>query len=885
MIRIAFFFLLIPFLSFAQSLQLGGLQGTKPLLLTPSAKINQDLAGKSAWESPIIGLKPVGNTFEFSPQLQAGWKWVAAFNVDFQGKPLNIFYYDSWIGTTHKAAKSGGRKRNFDEDVTSKIASNAYHIAMQRKEVVENELFIFVWSPIKQKVQLQFFKNTIGINRTLSYDFEANEAKFIHVVVPPEEYSNIIWFPEKSQREVMDICQDWRFVLETPQVKAVKDFPLLNKAPFTSTQAEKVNLPHTWNSRDMFDQRAIKDSINVMEMFHRGVGWYQKKWRIPSSFRGRYLKVNFLGANQVTEVWFNGKYLGKNSNGYLDFHHDITPLVKFDAENELIVKVDNTFNYDIPPHTADYNFQGGIYREVQLIALNPVFVKRSLVATPSVTQDEGKYLIKTTLRSKAKTAQTLQLVSNVVNPYKEIIASYVRQVTVSADGTLEVVDSGLIKEPLLWSPDYPHLYQVFNTLYTIDGKTCVDQTFENFGFRKLEFHADKGFFINDQATKLKGVNIHQDIVGKGWAMSLADKRNDFIMVKKMGANFVRLSHYPHHPYVMHLCDSLGLMLWSEIPVVNTVGRDKFIANAVDMMERMILRDFNHPSILMWGVGNEYYRAFFTPEDSEYALKCTQAVAAKAKQLDPYRPRVQAQNDLVDNRIFDYTDIQGRNRYYGWYGAESYEELEKVMVEEHEKHPNWKLLISEYGAEAKYGYHVDKPVKFDHSLTYQLAFHRHYWEVIKKHPFLMGGTIWNMFDFASWAKIGNAAHLNKKGMATYDRRPKGIFYYYQSEWSKEPMVYIWEHTLIHRYGPPNSEQDLEVFSNCEKVELFLNGVSQGVHSKKEGYVWKVRYELGPNQLKAVGHHQGETVKWEMEIRYHHGAANKGYRPGKGSEDGY
>ncbi len=879
------FFFLFPISLFAQDLQLGGLQGNQPLLITPSPSVNEHLKGKSIWEAQPFGMRQLDNTFEFLPNLQPGWTWMAAFNFEYAGKPQNIFYYDSWIGTTQRNARTGGRKRNFDRDVTTKIASNAYHIAMQRDEVVENEIFIFVWSPTKKKVVLQLDKKTIGIERKLEYDFEANEAKFIHVVIPPEEYTNAVWFPEKSRREVLDISKGWRFVLEDAAIKSLKDFPLVNKTPFTSAKSENVDLPHTWNARDIFDQRALRDSINVMEMYHRGTGWYQKKLTIPAAMQGKYLKINFLGANQVTEAWLNGKKLGKNDNGYLDFHFDITPYVKFGTENELIVKVNNEFDYDIPPHTADYNFQGGIYREVELIALHPVFVKRTLIATPTVSMDEGKYLVTNTLRSKAKAGQTVRLVTNLINPFNEIAESHVREVTVPADGTLEIRDSGIVKEPLLWSPKYPHLYQIYTTIYTADGNTCLDQTHESFGFRFYNFDANTGFTLNGRPMKLKGVNIHQDVMGKGWANDKHDKRRDFMMIKAMGANFVRLSHYPHHPYVMHLCDSLGLMLWSEIPVVNTVGRDKFIENAVEQMEKLVLRDFNHPSILMWGVGNEYYRAFFTEADTEYALKCTRAVATKAKQLDPYRPTVQAQNDLVDERIFELTDIQGRNRYYGWYGNEPYTAFEEKMLEEHAKYPDWKLLVSEYGAEGKYGYHVDKPVKFDHSLTYQLALHKNYWETVKKHDFLIGTTIWNMFDFASWAKIGNMAHVNKKGMGTYDRRPKGIFYYYQSEWSDEPMVYIWEHTLIHRYGKPDEAQPVEVFSNCDEVELFVNGSSQGKRMKKDGYTWQVHYRLGTNDLQAIGHHRGETVKWDMEVWYHHGEANKGYKPGKGVEDGY
>ncbi len=874
---------LLPVVSGAQDLQPGGLQGDQPLLLTPSPEVNRALQGKTVWEAEPFGMRPLSNTFEWLPNLQPGWTWMAAFNFEYNGQKQNIFYYDSWIGTTQRNARTGGRKRNFEQDVTKLIASNAYHMAFQREAVVENEIFMFVYSPDKKKVIIALDERTIGVKRRLEYDFEANEAKFIHIIIPPKEYTNAIWFPEVSKREIIDISKGWRFVLEDADIKNMQDFPLVNKNPFTAAKSEAVDLPHTWNARDIFDQRPIKDAINVMPMYHRGVGWYQKKLRIPIAMKDKYLKINFLGANQTAEVWFNGQHLGMNNNGYLDFHFDITPYAKFDQENEIIVKVNNEFDYDIPPHSADYNQQGGIYREVELIALHPVFVKRTLVSTPEVNFKQANYTVKTTLRSKDQAAQTLRLVTNLINPYNEIAESFTLQVNIPAGGSTDITHSGTVSTPLLWSPAYPHSYRVQNILYTADGATCLDEQTEQFGFRSIELSADKGLKINGQATKLKGVNVHQDVWGKGWAMNKDDKRRDFIMIKEMGTNFVRLAHYPHHPYVMHLCDSLGLMVWSEIPVVNTVGRNQFIANAVDQMERLILRDYNHPSVIMWGVGNEYYRSFSTETDAEYALELTRQTAAKAKALDPYRPTVQAQNDLVDNRILPLTDIQGRNRYFGWYGNIEYRDFESEMLKEHRAHPDWKLLVSEYGAEGKYGYHVNNPVKFDHSLTYQLALHRTYWETIKKHDFIMGGALWNMFDFATLEKVGNIPHINQKGTATYDRRPKGLYYYYQSEWTDKPMVYIWEHTLIHRYGQPNAAQPVEIFSNCNEVELFVNGISQGKRNKKDSYVWPVRFSEGRHELKVIGHQHGETVSWQMEMYYHHGENPNDYKEGKDVND--
>jgi beta-galactosidase len=219
-----------------------------------------------------------------------------------------------------------------------------------------------------------------------------------------------------------------------------------------------------------------------------------------------------------------------------------------------------------------------------------------------------------------------------------------------------------------------------------------------------------------------------------------------------------------------------------------------------------------------------------------------------------------------------TDIQGRNRYFGWY-EKTYNEFDQELKEEHKKHPDWKVLVSEYGAEGKHAYHLNEPALFDHSESYQVNLHKAYWKSIRENDFVLGGTIWNIFDFASFAKVGNIPHVNQKGMMTYDRKPKSVYFYYQSEWTTEPMIYIHSHTWTHRYGQPGEKQPMEVFSNCENVELFVNGKSQGIRKKVDGYVWLAEFTPGTNDLKAVGTKEGETVKTRMQLNFIHGTDQK------------
>jgi beta-galactosidase len=838
----------------AQVLTKGGIAGNQELILTGNKAENNKNKNIAASQIAYLNYDDTKEKIQFAPQLPNGWNWVALFNTKAKNKTANYFMYDGWLAATDRIA-SNHRLRRFETDITQKIASNAYHMAFQRKQVVENEVFMLVISPVKQKVKIQLSKDEFGVERVLEYDMNELEAKFVHIVMPPAEYTVITWQPEKTDRTKIEL-KNWEFTFDKQGVQQ----------PATIGKGAKVSIPHTWNATDVFDSRNFKDSISLMEMFQRGVGWYKTAVTIAASEKNKEHALHFLGANQVTEAWLNGQYLGKHIGGYTGFQFNISRYIKYGAANELIVKVDNRFDFDIPPHTADYNFLGGIYREVYLSSTAKSFIRQTKFSTPKVSHRNAIVDIQASFVNA--NAAVKKVIISLINPYNEIMQSW--EQTISA--TQQIVQvKDTIRNPVLWSPERPTLYQLYTTLYDANDK-AIDQIKENIGFRFFSFTADSGFYLNGERLKLKGVNVHQDYLNKGWAVDSVQKREDYFWMKKMGVNYVRMSHYPKHPYELYLCDSLGLIVWEEIPVVNTVGRDKFIDNAKLMMQEVIERDYNRPSVIFWGVGNEYYRNFFTKEDAEYALRCTREVAAVCKQLDPLRFTIQAQNDLVDYAIFKYTDIQGRNRYFGWY-EKTYNDFEKEMEEEHKKYPDWKLLVSEYGAEGKYGYHVNNPRIFDHSETYQLNYHKEYWRVIEKHPYLAGGTIWNMFDFASFAKIGNSAHINKKGMLTFDRKPKDVFYFYQSVWTDEAMVRIAGHTYTHRRTEAGKTLPIEVFSNGETVELFINGQSQGKRNKADGFVWDIVLPEGYHRIKAVAVKEGITVKDETAFFLRHGKLNE------------
>ncbi|WP_340064408.1 glycoside hydrolase family 2 protein [Ascidiimonas aurantiaca] len=866
-----FLFLITPFL-WAQQPVAGGLQADKTLIITPEGIVNEN-----PLTSKKLGYKLLDDPnfdYEIAPRLPEDIHWIAGFNLPFkEGATTNLFFYDSWVGTS-KNIRTNARKRKFPNDITRLVKSNAYHIAIQREFMVENETYMLVISPKKQKVIIELPESIFKTNRVLTYDMDAWEAKFIHIVIPPEEHTVVMW-DEENTRSTLPLKENWQFVYRKKREPGdVTDWFANNPFKKGKETIQTVSVPHVFEYYSHFDNRNFKDTLDITEMYARGTGWYRIEFPADASWKEKYVKLDFLGANTRTDVWLNGVYLRKHENGYTGFHHGIVEHLRYDQPNELIVRVDNRYHKEYLPHTADYNAQGGLYREVRVQAQHKSFVKDVFITTPKVSPVNADVQVALTLRNMSWKNARYRVRTNLVNPYNEIIASSIQSITLPATSKTFSLQKEFnnIKNPMLWGPDHPHLYKVVVSLTDEQGVT-IDQTSDHFGMRFFHFDKDEGFFLNGEPLKLHGVNVHQDNYRQGWAIDSISRKKDYLLMKAMGVNFIRMAHYPHHPHALHLADSLGMMVWEEIPVVNSVGEAAFIKNVEKTTRAMVLRDRNHPSVIMWGVGNEYYREYLTDEVIDWSLKSTKAAIEVVKEFDTTRPTVMAQNDLKDDKAMSLVDLQGRNKYIGWYtGGSAYrgltqpEEIVQSLQYDREEHPEWKIIVSEYGAEGKYGYHVNDPQRFDHSETYQLHFHKTYWQFIKKTRWIAGSTLWNMFDFVSFAKVGNIPHINQKGVMTYHRKPKSLYYYYQSQWTEKPMVYINSHTHLHRTGNPSQKQTIEVFSNCDTVTLYVNNTKAGTLSQQEEWIWQVPLKLGFNFLKAVGTKDGQTVVTTLKIHF-------------------
>ncbi|HKJ90514.1 MAG TPA: glycoside hydrolase family 2 TIM barrel-domain containing protein, partial [Oceanipulchritudo sp.] len=549
---------------------------------------------------------------------------------------------------------------------------------------------------------------------------------------------------------------------------------------------EKVSLPHSWNVQDAFDTvngPGVPEHLAVMDYYYRGPAWYVREIDIPSDWQNRRIAVHFEAAMQRTHVYANGTWLGEYVGGYTAFSFDITPVAQPGETVTLAVRVDNSYHYDIPPHRADYTMFGGLYRDVWLETTAPLYADQVFLTTPQVQEDMARISPRIELRNHHRETRSITAVVSIRDADGALVGQQKTTADVPAESAMEVgIPTFELTDPNLWSPASPHLYTATTEVLVEDNG--VDRREDRFGLRWFSFDPDRGFILNGKALKLKGVNRHQDVAGYGFAVPNHLHRRDMELIKEMGANFVRLAHYPQDPAILKAANELGLLIWEEIPVVTGVGREGFAATAKTMLRDMITQHYNHPSIILWGLMNETIRSQ-PDEDLHWTVELCRDLNKIAKELDPHRLTVQAQYAARGTDIFDHADIRGWNRYFGWY-YEDFDAFPKWLDTQRKAHPEEIIIISEYGAGSLRGFHKEQPSESDFSETWGTAFHKAYWRALAERPWVGGSAVWNMFDFASEEKGGNEQGINQKGLADNQRRPKDVYYFYQSQWADEPM---------------------------------------------------------------------------------------------------
>jgi len=660
-----------------------------------------------------------------------------------------------------------------------------------------------------------------------------------------------------------------------------------------TTQWEKISLPHSWNTADV-----TVDS----PAYYQGIGWYKKTVYVPQSWQGKSAYLYFEGANQVTEVYVNGQLVGKHIGGYTAFSFDIGKMLHYcdgrdamhcvSASNEITVKVDNSHNESIPPLNADFTFFGGIYRDVYLITANPVHFNMDNNAGPGVR-------IRTPMVSEAAADVTVEssITNTGPNKLKVLISSFIEDADgnlvkeAATSATLAANSSSFVNQllngiakPHLWSPDDPYLYKVITKITGKDG-TLLDETTSPLGLRWFKFDAATGFYLNGKPLKLIGANRHQDYPGMANAVPDAIHERDMQLLKGMGANFIRISHYPQDPSVLEACDRLGILASIEIPIVNRITQsEEFTQNCENMQREMIAQNFNHPCIIIWAYMNEVllqprYKSK-SPEQLAY-FRDVATLAGKLDSLtrseDPSRyTMISCHGDFErynNAGITKIPQIIGWNLYYGWY-APDFEGFGKFLDRHHRELPDKPLIVTEYGCDGDTRLHSLNPQRFDKTIEYETLYHKHYLKEIMARPFVAGAAMWCLVDFNSYARIDASPHKNTKGVATDERVPKDVYYYYQANLLKQPFIKLGSRNWALRGGVADENatctQPVEVYSNLDQVSLWLNGKLLGTQPVRDKVaVFNVPFNNGINNLKASADKNGivyedfATINFKMQ----------------------
>jgi beta-galactosidase len=646
-------------------------------------------------------------------------------------------------------------------------------------------------------------------------------------------------------RKTINVNQAWKFIRHD-EVNAME-------CSFNDDNWETVNVPHTWNAID---------GANGFD-FYKGACWYRKQFLVPSKEEGNKIFIEFNGSNSITDVFVNGKHLGQHRGGYSTFRFDLTDVIEFGKMNTLAVKVDNTVFDDVYPQMADFTFYGGIYRDVNIVISNHLHFdlmdygsKGVYLIQENITNDQAQLTIKTRIVNDNNEEKKVRLWADILDATGQTVAYTAKEVNLTAGETKVAEVPVTIDDPTLWNGlKNPYMYDAKVSLTSFND--TVDELSIPFGVRYFEVDPEKGFILNGEHLPLYGVSRHQDRKDMGWAITEKEHKEDMEIIKEVGATSIRLAHYQHSQMFYDLCDQEGMVIWAEIPFISVMSKTELEGiNAKQQMTELIRQNFNHPSIMFWGIQNEIQIGGNRPE----VRRLVKELNELTKKEDPTRLTTMANVMFVDEKDeYNYiTDIVSYNKYYGWYQGKT-EDFAPWLGQYHQTNPQVKLGISEYGAEGILQYHNNDPKVKDYSEEYHALYHETVWKIFAARPYLWATYVWNMFDFgANIRDEGGVKGRNNKGLVTYDRKiRKDAFYMYKANWSNEKFVHITSKRFVDR---PDDQIKVKVYSNCIEVTLFANGTEVGTKTSDDHiFIFEnVQLQAGNNEIKAVSSQDGVTL---------------------------
>ncbi|HEY1221296.1 MAG: sugar-binding domain-containing protein [Bryobacteraceae bacterium] len=670
---------------------------------------------------------------------------------------------------------------------------------------------------------------------------------------------------------------DWKFFKG--------DAPGAQQPAFDDANWRGLDLPHDWSIEGPF---AEQPGSATFAHLPTGIGWYRKRFNIPESFRDKRVMVDFDGVYQNSEVWINGQYLGKRPYGYIGFHYDLTPHVNLGGENVIAVKVDNSRQ----PNCRWYS-GSGIYRHTWLLVTNQVHLAHwgTFVTTPEVSEATSVVQVKTRVRNDGKTAATCTLSTRVLDRHGNMIQTADASQSLAANTEYEFVQQIRVEKPNLWSIDNPYLYKVRSTL--TDQGRVVDEYDTPLGIREITFDADKGCLLNGKQVKLNGVCLHHEAGSVGAAVPERVWERRLALLKAMGCNSIRTSHNPYAPEFMDLCDRMGFLVMSEIfdewKVAKAQTPDYGYRIYFDeWSERdvtsFVHRDRNHPSVALWSAGNEV-----VDQVVPAGVETLRRLLGIFHREDPTRPvtvgcdRIAAEPEFVSNEFLELLDVVGYNYVDRWRDrAQKYYSIDRQAF------PRRKVIGTESpsmgGVRGDYRWAFPETAR---SGMRGMGGSRgvdveQLWSFVRTYDYASGDHMWTGIDYLG--ESGWPAKNSSSGVIDTCGFPKDGYYFYQSQWTTNPMIHLFPYWTWK--GKEGEFIPVLCYTNCDTVELFLNGKSLGVQGywfprsgmeNKYGnfpararaarttadlhLAWTVPYQ--PGTLKAVGVKDGKVVS-EVEI---------------------
>lgn len=667
----------------------------------------------------------------------------------------------------------------------------------------------------------------------------------------------------KPVRSVEIFNSDWKFLL-TADSTAMDNH-------YEDASWRVLNLPHDWSIEGSFEE---KNPAGVGGgALPGGLGWYRKSFPTPKELEGKKVFVEFDGVYRNSEVWLNGVHLGYRPNGYISFRYELTDHLKTDGTpNVLVVKVDNSKQ----PNSRWYS-GSGIYRNVRLVVVNDVHVDQwgTFITTPEVSTQTAATLLQVQVRNAGEATQHVTVETQIIDPAgQHVVEVKSSRQEIAAKGTASVQQNFTIPSPVLWSIGQPNLYKAITRVRV--NNQVTDEYETTFGIRFFEFDANKGFSLNGKPTKILGVCLHHDLGALGAAVNTRAIERQLQIMQGMGVNAIRTSHNPPTPELLDLCDKMGLLVMDEMFDMWAIKKSEF-DYSLDWEEwhekdltDFILRDRNHPSVVVWSIGNEIMEQYSRADTTGSVI--TRELAEIVRKLDTTRPVTTANNDThPHNRLIrsGALDLIGYN-----YHHEQFESFPK-------DHPGQKFIITESTSAIATRGHYDMPSdsirrwpiawdkpfiqgNADHTVSaYDNvsvpwgSTHEETWKIVKKHDFISGMFIWTGFDYLGEpTPYGWPSRSSYFGVVDLAGFPKDTYYMYKSEWTQDTVLHVYPHW---NWEPGKLVDVWAYYNHADEVELFLNGKSLGVKRKQNDELhvqWRVSFEAGV--VKAVSRKAGKEV---------------------------